>query len=127
MYVSENCDDIILSEFMKERKKTQLCSGYLSNLNLMNFNLHSAVSSLAVSFTQFLIGSLKRVLLQHLFLSLSASLLLYNARRLMSQMTLTKNNLKNWVLIRFSWYVCYLIGWIVAWLRIYSRCHNFFR
>ena len=43
----------------------------------------------------------------------------------MSEMTLTKKNLKTWFWIRVSWYVRYRIKWIVTWLRKYFRFHTF--
>ena len=72
MYVYENCDNITLSEFMKDGKQPRFCSQYLSNLNLMNIYLYTAVSSLAVNFAHFLIGTWKRVLLRRLFFSFFA-------------------------------------------------------
>ena len=61
-------------------------------MNLTTFGLYVAVSSLAVSFAHFLIGSSKCVLLLHLIFSIFAFHLYFNTRRLMN---LTKNNLKN--------------------------------
>ena len=69
MYVSENGDNTILNEFMKYRKYNRRCSVFSPNLNLKTIDLYAAVSSLAVSFAQFLIGSSKHNLLRRLFLS----------------------------------------------------------
>ena len=61
----------------------------------MTFDLHTAVSSLAVSFAHFLIGSWKRVLLWCLFSYFLHIVFFHNPRRLMSQMIPMKNNLIN--------------------------------
>ena len=33
---------------------------------------------------------------------------------------------RNWILIRVSWYIWYLIGWVVAWRTIAFRSHTFY-
>ena len=98
MYVSESYDNTILSGFIRDRKYTHRCSGSSSNLNLTKFDLYAVVSSLAVSFAHFLIGSLKHILLWCLFFYFLHVVFVYDTHRLMSQTTLMKKNLTNFSL-----------------------------
>ena len=84
MYVSENGDNIILSESMKDRKYTRCCSVSYYNLNLTTIDLYAAIISLAIRFTQFLIGSSKCILLRHLFSHFLQAVFVYNTHRLMT-------------------------------------------
>ena len=61
----------------------------------MTFDLYANVSTLAVISVQFLIGTLKHVLLQRFFLYFLNVVFVCNTCCLISQMTLMKKNLKN--------------------------------
>ena len=61
----------------------------------MTYNLYAVVSSLAVSFAHLLICSLKRVYSGVYSCPFLSAVFIYDTRHMMSQITLTKKNLKN--------------------------------